>query len=358
MNKAITDGILLMPPSFGNGLNVWSSGDGTPGSDTYDTAGNAAFVPADQDFAGCLELQKIEATQKLRYTGETPLLPGCYLRITARVKAMSGPLPNVRVAGWAGGAGDVHISGVPQTGPQVSLTSYGEVVTVRAIVGSGTRNGVDMPWGTEALYGHFGIDLTGPSGGIVRIDDIEIEDVTEVFHRDMMNWVDVRDFGAVGDGVADDAPAFLAADAAAEGREVLVPAGVFRLGSNVTMTARTRFEGTVTADAATMFILQKNFDLPTYIDAFGNEELAFRKAFQALLNFSDHESLDMGGRRISVTAPIDMAAAVPNRDSFATRRVIRNGQFEAIAGPGARRLSALRARYWSWAPGSLKNCRR
>ena len=52
MNKAITDGLLLMPPAFADGLNVWSSGDGTPGSDTYLNAANAAFVPADQDFGG------------------------------------------------------------------------------------------------------------------------------------------------------------------------------------------------------------------------------------------------------------------------------------------------------------------
>ena len=70
MNKAITDGVLLMPPAFGNGLDVWSSGDGTPGSDTYANAANAAFVPADQDFSGCLEIQKIASTTRLRYMGE------------------------------------------------------------------------------------------------------------------------------------------------------------------------------------------------------------------------------------------------------------------------------------------------
>lgn len=67
MNKAITDGIVFTPPRFANGLDVWSSGDGTPGSPTYDTAVNAAFVPADQDFGGALELQKTQAVQKLRY---------------------------------------------------------------------------------------------------------------------------------------------------------------------------------------------------------------------------------------------------------------------------------------------------
>ena len=84
MNKAITDGVLLMPPAFGTGLDVWSSGDGTPGSDTYANAANAAFVPADQDFGGCLEVHKATSITRLRYMGETPLLPGCYLRVSAR----------------------------------------------------------------------------------------------------------------------------------------------------------------------------------------------------------------------------------------------------------------------------------
>ena len=332
MNKAITDGVLLMPPAFAGGLDVWSSGDGTPGSDTYDGAANAAFVPADQDFGGCLELQKTDAVQKLRAMGETPLLPGCYLQIKARVKAVSGNLPSVRIAAWAGGGGGSNVGGVVQVGPSVALTTYGEIVEVTAIVGAGQRGGVDMAWGTAALYGHFGLDLTGPSGGIVRIDDIEITDITSAFLRDMISLVDVRDFGAVGDGTTDDSTAFEAADSAAAGRRVLVPAGIYRLDSSVTFKSDVVFEGTVTMDADTMLVLTKTFDLPTYIDAFGDEELAFKKAFQALLNNSDHESLDMGGRRVAVTAPIDMQAAVPNRTSYSTRRVIRNGQLAAQAG--------------------------
>ena len=102
MNKAITDGLQLMPPAFANGLDVWSSQDGTPGSDTYQNATNAAFIPADQDFGGCLELVKNQSVQKLRYMGETPILPGCYLELRARVKAVSGNLPAVRIAAWAG----------------------------------------------------------------------------------------------------------------------------------------------------------------------------------------------------------------------------------------------------------------
>ena len=84
MNKSITDGLVFMPTEFSAGLDVWSSGDGTPGSTTYDGDPNAALVAADQDFGGCLEIAKTNATQQLRYMGQTVILPGCYLRISAR----------------------------------------------------------------------------------------------------------------------------------------------------------------------------------------------------------------------------------------------------------------------------------
>ncbi|WP_281972497.1 glycosyl hydrolase family 28-related protein [Ruegeria faecimaris] len=329
MNKAITDGIVFMPPVFASGLNVWSSGDGTPGSPTYDGSGNGVYVPADADFGGCLEILKVNATQQLRYMGQTPLLPGCYLQIKARVKAISGPLPEVRIAAWAGGAGDVQVPGVVEQGPETQLSGYGTVHEITAIVGAGQRTGVDMPWGVSTLYGHFGLDIEGTNGAVVRIDDIEITDVTNVFLRDMISLVDIRDFGAVGDGVADDTAAFVAADQAANGRRVFVSDGTYLLTENTTISSEIEFEGMVTMPDDKMLLLTKNFNLPAYITAFGAEDLAFKKAFQALLNNSDHESLDLGGRKISVSEPIDMAAAVPNKQTgFSTRRIIRNGQFD------------------------------
>lgn len=331
MNKAITDGLMLTPPAFAAGLDVWSSEDGTPGGMTYDTVGTAAFVPGDADFGGCLELLKTDSVQRIRYTGETPVLPGCYLRVTVRVKAVSGALPSVRIAGWAGQAGGAHVTGLSETGPSVAVTGYGEVVEVSAIVGSGPRTGVDMVWPAPAIFGHFGLDLTGPTGGILRIDDIAIEDVTAVFHRTMMDWVDVRDFGALGDGVADCTAAFLAANAAADGRGILVPEGVFRLTDNVTLEFPARFVGTVTVPSNKHLILRRNFDLPTYAAAFGDEVEGFKRGFQALMVFSDHESFDLGGRRIEVTAPIDMAGAA-QQTSYEIRRVVRNGQFNVVPG--------------------------
>ncbi|MBW3243976.1 right-handed parallel beta-helix repeat-containing protein [Epibacterium sp. DP7N7-1] len=332
MNKAITDGLQLMPPAFSDGLGVWSSGDGTPGSDTYDGAANAAVVAGDADFGGCLELQKTDSTQRLRYMGETPILPGCYLRVTARVKAMSGAFPTVRIAGWAGAANNSHVSGVIESGPGTTLSAYGEVVEVQAIVGTGSRSGVDMPWGLDAAYGHLGLNLTGANGGVIRVDDIVIEDITSVFLRDMLSVVDVTDFGAVGDGTTNCHAAFEAADDAANGRRILVPEGEFRINNTLSLNHDVIFEGTLSMPDSAMLLLTKSYDYPTYAAAYGDEELAFKKAFQALLNSVDHESLDLGGRSIAVSGPIDMQAAVPNRTSYATRRYIRNGQFTAQAG--------------------------
>ncbi len=121
-------------------------------------------------------------------------------------------------------------------------------------------------------------------------------------------------------------------------------AGPIYLDADVTLEAKARFEGTVTMPVNRRLSMTRSFDLPTYAAAFGDEELGFKKAFQALLNWADHDSLDLGGRRIEVTAPIDMQAAVNNKTTFATRRVIRNGQFNVIDGPGldAARSSPLR----------------
>jgi hypothetical protein len=329
MNKALTDGIQLMPPAFALRLDVWSSENGTPGSNTYNGASNATLIAADADFSGCLELLKSENTQKLRYTGNTPMIPGCYWQIRARIKAVAGPLPSVRIAAWAADSSGDPVSGLDETGDSVALQNYGEVVEVSAIVGSGGRGGVDMVWGQEPVYGHFGIDLTGVNSGVVRIDDIIIEDVTSIYTQSKLDVVDVTDFGAVGDGSTNNVAAFEAADAAANGRTVLVPEGVFKLNSTVTMSSEIRFHGTVDMPTNAQLQLLQNFDYPTYFTAFGNEQAAFEKAIQALFNFTDHESLDLMGRSVELTGPVDVHAAVGNKDRHSNRRVIRNGRLSA-----------------------------
>jgi len=250
----------------------------------------------------------------------------------AFVGALQDTLTLLLIAAWAGDVGGANVAGLPQTGASVQLTSYGQVVTVSAIISPAARTGVDMAWTTEAIYAHIGLDLTGANGGVVRIDDLVVEDVTAFFIRKLMDWVDVRDYGALGNGATNDAPAFLAADADAQGRAILVPSGVFRLNSDVTINSRIRFEGTVSMPANRRLTLTRNFDLDTYGQAFGTEIEGFRRALQALFYFTDHVTLDLSGRRVELTEPIDVAA-IAGLTNFNNRRVLRNGQLTALAGP-------------------------
>lgn len=331
MNKAITQGLVLMPPPFSAGLALWSREDGRPGQGSYAGQPNAAFVPADQDFAGCLELQKTLSLQKLRCFQQIPFQPGLYLRVTARVKAISGPLPSVRIAAWAGNSGGSNVASAVQTGPSVALTSYGQVVTVSAILASGNRTGVDMTWGTGPVYGHMGLDLTGPTGGVVRIDDIEIEDVTAIFHSEMFDWIDVRDYGALGDGVTNDWAAFDAADTAAAGRTVVVSPGSYYLASHFTFDNPVKFEGTLVMPLSQRLSCTRDYNLNTYAAAFGSELEGFRRALQVLFYFTDHNTLDLNGRRVELTGPIDVAA-LTGLTAFGQRRVLSNGVLTVAPG--------------------------
>ncbi|MES2435288.1 MAG: glycosyl hydrolase family 28-related protein [Pseudomonadota bacterium] len=331
MNKAITQRLVLMPPPFSAGLALWSREDGLSGQGSYFGQANAAYVPSDQDFAGCLELQKTSAVQKLRCFQSIPCQPGMYLRVTARVKAISGALPTVRIAGWARSGSGTNVTSADQQGPDVALTGYGSVKTISAIIGSGNRPGVDMVWGTAPAFGHFGLDLTGPTGGVVRIDDITIEDVTDVFHSEMFDWVDVRDYGAVGDGVTDDRAAFDAADTAAAGKTVVVSPGVYFIGSHLTFENPVQFEGTIAMPDAQRLACTRNYNLDTYAAAFGSELTGFKKALQVLFYFTDHVTLDLNGRRVELTAPINVANLC-GLTSFATRRALVNGNLVAVPG--------------------------
>ena len=334
MNIAITNGLTLMPPDFSAGLNVWSRTTGRPGTPTWASANNAAIVPADQDFGTCMEIIKTESVTQIRFVGETPMIPGVYLRVSARVKAVAGPLPGVRIAGWAGNGSRGNVANVTQVGPVRTLPGYGRVVEVSAIVGVGSRPGVDMSWGTTAVFGHLGLDLTGANGGAIRIESIRIEDVTAAFVPGMIDWVDVRDYGARGDGVTNDRAAFVAADRAAAGGSILVPEGTYLIGSDLSIDAPIRFKGRLRASTRTRIVFMQSFDFPTYADAFGDETLGFKKALQALFGYTDHVSLDLRGRRVDLAEPVLLHEIMPPGTGWSNRRVICNGQI--LAAPGGK----------------------
>lgn len=333
MTIAIIGNQSLMPRAFRLGLNQWSQTDGRAGSPTWAGAANAAVVPADEDFGSCLEILKLETVTSIRYMQRTPINPGSYLRVSARVKAIAGNLPQVRIAAFAGNAAGENVAGVTQIGPAATLPGYGQVVEVSAIVGTGRRAGVDMPWGRNATFGHFGLDLTGDNDGSIRIESIVIEDVTAAFVPGMLDWVDVRDFGAIGDGVANDRGAFVAADQAAAGRQLLVPEGRYFIGSDLSLSAPVRFVGTLTMPRAARLALTRSFDYPTYAAAFGDETEGMKRALQALLGFTDHSMLDLCGRNVHLVEPITISGSAPGMTSFANRRVIANGQISIVPGP-------------------------
>lgn len=333
MNIAITNGLLLMPPAFRAGLGIWSRGDGSSGSATWDQAPNASLVPSDQDFGPCLEIAKQQTTTSIRFMGETPMIPGVYLRVSARVKIVAGALASVRIAGFAGDGSRNQVTGIVTTGQTVALSSYGQVVEVSAIVGVGRRPGVDMAWGTRPVYGHFGLDLVGANGGAFRIESIRIEDATAAFVPSLLDWVDVRDFGAVGDGVTNDRAAFLAADQASNGGSIVVSEGTYFISGDISINSAIRFKGRIVTPPSTRVAFLRSFDFPTYADAFGDETLGMKKAIQALLGFTDHISLDLRGRRVDLDEPLIISELSPNLEGFSNRRVIQNGSIQAKPGP-------------------------
>ena len=329
MNIAITNGLQLMPPDFRGGLRVWSRTDGTSDSPRWSDASNAGIVPGDQDFGVCMEINKSATVTRLRFVGETPMIPGVYLRVSARLKAVAGPLCSARIAGWPGTAARQRVGGLPESGPALAMTSYGDVIEISAIVGVGTRPGVDMSWGTRPVFGHFGLDLFGANGGSIRIESIKIEDITAAFVPSMIDWVDVRDYGAMGDGTTDDRAAFMAADRATRGGQILVPEGNYRIGSDISINSPIRFKGKLTTPASTRVAFMQSFDFPTYADAFDDETLGLEKALQAMFGYVDHVALDLCGRRVDLTRPIQVHNLMSGK-GFSNRRAIYNGQILAL----------------------------
>lgn len=332
MNKAITDGAQLMPPSFADALGAFA--DGTGPSDWQDIEASARLITDDPDFGVCLEFDTADL-HRLRYMGETPLLPGCYLRVSARIKLMQGPAPYARIAGFAGGPGGQPVADAQTLGPKISLCADGQITEVSAIVGPGTRLGVDMVWGPDALFGHFGVDLGGSDTARIRMEELRIEDASGTYTAQQIAQVDVRDFGAAGDSKTDDSDAFEAADQAAQGRSVLVPEGRYLLGRDLRLTAPFRFVGSVVMPEDASLLLTRQFHLPGYCDAFEDPVLALTKALQALMLPDAPTTLDMQGMTVHLSEPLRLRA--PRGPGLGrAARTLSNGRIQAVPGPGWR----------------------
>ncbi len=171
----------LTPPDFAEGLDDWSSGDGTPDSPTYEDAAHARIAVADADFDTCLEMRKIEPVQRLRYMAELPIRHGSYVEIRARLKVLRGALPGVRIAAWPGGLHGRRVEDLADAAPVMLIRAHDAVVQISAVIGPRPEAGVDIVWDGRVLYAHVGLDLVGPVGAVVRIERLVVRDVTASF---------------------------------------------------------------------------------------------------------------------------------------------------------------------------------
>lgn len=170
-----------MPPAFSEGLHDWSRGDGTPESDTYGDVNHLDVrIAQDEDFGCCLEICKSETIQRLRYMGEMPFRPGSYIEVSTRLKAIRGPRGLARIAALPGGRMGKPIPDLEATGNVVGLDIYHRTYEAVTVFGPEPLPGVDIVWGDRVLYAHVGLDIIGPNGGVVRIENLSVRDVTEL----------------------------------------------------------------------------------------------------------------------------------------------------------------------------------
>jgi hypothetical protein len=179
MRAPVSDFLDLMPPDFSEGLEDWSRGDGTPDSPTYETADHVRIATGDPHFGTCLEMRKVEPIQRLRYMAELPIRPGAFVEVRTRIRVLRGPLPGARIAASPGGAHGRLVPDLPTAGPIRLCPQHDLVTEVCGVIGPCLRDGVDLVWDGRVLYAHVGLDLVGPTGGVVRIERLAVSEVTD-----------------------------------------------------------------------------------------------------------------------------------------------------------------------------------
>lgn len=320
------------PPAFAEGLANWSRTTGEAGTPHYGNFAGATLIPNDPDLGPCVEVETAVLQQKFRSILRTPLAPGRYLRACIRFKQVSGPTVALECAvRWIDEA-DQTILGLKQTGPEVAAVSPGVVYEAVTVFAACKYDNVDAAWKYDAVEANLGFNINSvAAGAVVRIADIVVQDVSPQSIQPTLAELDARDFGATGDGVTDNKAALEAADAAAAGRTVILPEGDYALLGNTTLRENWRFVGRLLTPSNARVEFRGEFDFESYYEAFKDGETALKKALQALINYPEHVTIDLGGRTITLGAPLDVHAAVGNRDVFANRRVLRNGKIEADA---------------------------
>lgn len=168
------DASLLMPPPFARGLDRWSPADGDPAGPSLADGPGAFFLRRDEALGHCVELRLRRRVTSVRWMGETPLLAGRVLRLSVRARGQTGHAA-VRLAGWAGGAGGRELTGQPASGREVPLDARRVRTAVATVARSAPAPGLDMAWDQCAIFGHFGFDVLGEEGAIVRLDRLRVE---------------------------------------------------------------------------------------------------------------------------------------------------------------------------------------
>ncbi len=159
--------------------------------------------------------------------------------------------------------------------------------------------------------------------------------------------IDVRQTGAVGDGVAEDGPAFATAFAAAGPAGVRVPPGLYRVSRDLSCRHPVRFEGRLLQPEGRILALGPDLRLTDFLDAFGAEDVALRRAVAALFAVEGAAVLDLCGREVTLDAPIRVAAA--GRAGTVT---IRGGALAARPGAGWTGADIFALSVADWGPGA------
>ena len=314
------------PRKFLEGLSHWR--DALTGGSSLTNSTDITLSTQSNSTYGKLLVSKTQSTMKIVHGNHIPLAVGQYLEISFQVRLNNGSAPKMRIISQALNSQSSPISGLVQHGPTTTAIT-GVDMEVSAIVGFSSRSGVDFVWNSDCRSGYFGIEFYDVNGGELVVSDMNIRDVTAAFTALHTGIVDVRDFGAIGDGTTDCLNAFVAADEAADGRTIFVPEGDYFISSAIAIHSPLQFSGRLVSDISTPIMLIHQFDLEVYVHAFKDEELAFRKAFQALFRFSDHRVLDMRGRSITLRSPIVFTELLGANATSKNNRVIINGDIEA-----------------------------